>query len=386
LEYAINRRLKDKKSKATGYSKQKAAEANLQFDFIDPLWIPKSSAGSLCSDNQIKNVVNMVKRHSIMHPLIPVRKNTFWNTTQIYEHCVREMYEYCYSNNLSKLWGYLWVNWYNRKDWKLFARSAYLSAMPLARTTMITESHWRVLKYNYKYNYNRPRLDRLTQILVEQLVPDFNLKLIQYNTNRSFPSWWQTFKKDWEKNAVANIEPGMDERYHIDEINWICSCPAFLNSSYLICKHLVSKKDGNSFFPTFMETARRHDYPLIIFGANKVSAIHQENDPWKRYESSVIVDAKESASSSKNMQNVVLEIENNTVDEVEEKLTYYKKIFDSALMLYKREKDNDKFVKNFDALLKPAVEAIEECTDKLNAQTQQRTWGLKNSKLSLWLR
>jgi hypothetical protein len=141
LEYAINRRLKDKKSKATGYSKQKAAEANLQFDFIDPLWIPKSSAGSLCSDNQIKNVVNMVKRHSIMHPLIPVRKNTFWNTTQIYEHCVREMYEYCYSNNFSKLWGYLWMNWYNRKDWKLFARSAYLSAMPLARTTMITESH-----------------------------------------------------------------------------------------------------------------------------------------------------------------------------------------------------------------------------------------------------
>ncbi|PKY52195.1 hypothetical protein RhiirA4_305380, partial [Rhizophagus irregularis] len=139
----------------------------------------------------------MIKRHANMHPLIPVAKNTFWDSTEIYQYCVKEAYEYCYSNNLTKLWGYLWINWYNRKDWKLFARSAYSSAMPLARTTMITESHWRVLKYNYKYNYNRPRLDRLTQILAEQLVPDFNLKLIQYHTNRSFPSWWQAFKKDW---------------------------------------------------------------------------------------------------------------------------------------------------------------------------------------------
>ncbi|PKC54566.1 hypothetical protein RhiirA1_331942, partial [Rhizophagus irregularis] len=56
--------------------------------------------------------------------------------------------------------------WYNRKDWKLFAYSAYSSAMPLAQTTMIAESHWQVLKYNYKYNYNRPCFDRFTQILV----------------------------------------------------------------------------------------------------------------------------------------------------------------------------------------------------------------------------
>ena len=129
------------------------------------------------------------------------------------------MYQFCYNHNLSKLWGYLWINWYNKKDWKLFARSAYSSAMPLARTTMITESHWRVLKYNYKYNYNWPRLDRLTQILVEQLVPDSDLKLTQYHTKRGFPAWWQTFKKDWNKAVNKDIESGMDERYHIDTIS-----------------------------------------------------------------------------------------------------------------------------------------------------------------------
>ncbi|PKY41406.1 hypothetical protein RhiirA4_454982 [Rhizophagus irregularis] len=122
--------------------------------------------------------------------------------------------------------------------------------MPLARTTIITESHWRVLKYNYKYNYNQPCLDQLTQILVEQLVPDFDLKMTQYHTKHSFPAWWQTFKKDWDKAVNTNIEFAMDKRHHIDTINWICSCPAYFCSPYLLCKHLVAKKNIS---PAFME-------------------------------------------------------------------------------------------------------------------------------------
>jgi len=43
-------------------------------------------------------------------------------------------------------------------------------------------------------------------------------------------------------------------------------------------------------------------------------------------------------------------------------------------MLYEREKDNDKFIKNFNTLLKPVVKAIEECGEKLNARAQQKTW------------
>ncbi|CAG8736810.1 7782_t:CDS:1, partial [Gigaspora rosea] len=64
--------------------------------------------------------------------------------------------------------------------------------------------------------------------------------------------------------------------------------------------------------------------------------------------------------------------------EIKEKLAYYNKIFDSALMLYEREKTNDQFIKNFDAFLKPFAKAIEECEEKLNARIQQKTWGPKN--------
>ncbi|CAG8541272.1 23481_t:CDS:2 [Dentiscutata erythropus] len=59
LDHAIRRRLKDKKPKASGYSKEKAAEASHQFDFIDPSWFPENKIGSLCSDDQIKKIVSI---------------------------------------------------------------------------------------------------------------------------------------------------------------------------------------------------------------------------------------------------------------------------------------------------------------------------------------
>ncbi|RGB22410.1 hypothetical protein C1646_776135 [Rhizophagus diaphanus] len=351
--------------------KTRQIEAHQQFNFIEPSWIPSNCTGSLCPDEKIKEIINIIKKHAVMHPLIPVAKNTFWNSAQIYQYCV-QVYQFCHDYNLSKLWGYLWVNWYNKKDWKLFACSAYSSVIPLARTTMITESHWRVLKYNYKYNYNQPRLDHLTQILVEQLVPDSDIKLTQYYTNHCFSAWWQTFKRDWNKAANTKIEPGMDERYHIDEVNWICSCPAYFHNPYFLCKHLVAKKN---ILPTFMETIRRHDYPLVFFSSEKVASICQENDPWKRYDDFT----ERSYPNSGNLHNTELE-------KIDSMKLVYEKVFDSALKLYEREKDNTHFVASFDALMKPIVKAIEECDKKLSARTQQNTWGSKNGKLAFWLR
>jgi hypothetical protein len=159
LEHAIDRRLKDKKSTAGSYHTNKARDAHQQFAFIDPTWVPQRDRGIVCPDDVTKELLEMIKRHANMHPLIPVAKDTFRTSTSIRELCVQETYDFCHSRGLAKLWGYLWTSWYNTKDWKLFARSAYPAAIPLARTTMITESHWRVLKYQHKYNYNRPRLD-----------------------------------------------------------------------------------------------------------------------------------------------------------------------------------------------------------------------------------
>ncbi|CAI2181962.1 8822_t:CDS:2 [Funneliformis geosporum] len=64
---------------------------------------------------------------------------------------------------------------------------------------------------------------------------------------------------------------------------------------------------------------------------------------------------------------------NNTGDEIIVKLTYYEKVFNSALKLYQREKDNIHYVKSFDSLIKSVIQAVEECEKKLAVHTQQST-------------
>ncbi|CAG8751608.1 1023_t:CDS:1, partial [Racocetra fulgida] len=99
----------------------------------------------------------------------------------------------------------------------------------------------------------------------------------------------------------------------------------------------------------------------------------QENDPWENFRSTIVDDfIEELSSNSSNLQNIELIERNIANDEIEIKLAHYKKIFDFALMLYNREKNNAHFVKNFDNLLKPVVKAIEECEKRLNTHTQQR--------------
>ncbi|CAB4431051.1 unnamed protein product [Rhizophagus irregularis] len=62
LEYTIiSRYLKDKKSKSSGYSRNKAIEAYQQFDFINSSWVPNNGTESLCPNDKIKEIINMIK-------------------------------------------------------------------------------------------------------------------------------------------------------------------------------------------------------------------------------------------------------------------------------------------------------------------------------------
>lgn len=91
------------------------------------------------------------------------------------------------------------------------------------------------------------------------------------------------------------------------------------------------------------------------------------------YNSTTIIENEESHPGSSNLQNIELARRNNTRDNIETKLAHYKKIFNFALTLYQKEKDNTSFVKSFDALIKPVLKAVEECKKKLASYTQQST-------------
>ncbi|KAF0524679.1 hypothetical protein F8M41_015057 [Gigaspora margarita] len=55
---------------------------------------------------------------------------------------------------------------------------------------------------------------------------------------RIIPSWFDDFKKDWNQLITTPIDDNDHTHYFIDSAYWICSCPAFLNSHFLICKQL----------------------------------------------------------------------------------------------------------------------------------------------------
>ncbi|CAG8698050.1 33838_t:CDS:2 [Gigaspora margarita] len=127
-----------------------AQDTNLEFMFIDPSWLSVEIQSKICPKESIKELSEIITKHILLYSLIPTNKNPFLTSNKIRYQSVWEIYQFCYNKGLA----------------------TYPKAVPIARTTMITESHWRVLKYNYKYNLNRPRLDHLTYIIAKELVLD----------------------------------------------------------------------------------------------------------------------------------------------------------------------------------------------------------------------
>ena len=386
VERAIDRKLRESKHKSSQYTAWRANEANRQFSFIDVSWIPEGHEYDSYSEENIKEILKMVKKHSLLHPLIPINEETFFTSTEIYHKSVVETYTYCRERNFIYLWAYLWINWYNWVDWNLFARASFPSAISLARTTMLVESHWRVLKYNYKYTCNRPRLDRLTQILTRELLPDQISTWEKFNNNRAFPSWWGMFKSEWRKALDTNVE--YNDRYLTNVDTWICSCPAFINNTYMLCKHLVKAyTDENPTFPQYATTHRRHDYPFIQFG-EACSRIDTANRPWTE-SSQNLLDEMEISMDEDNNNSLELNISarNELIESRLARLEEDRKTFESLVAIATDNIQNDDFYNEYAKLTQTLVKETKACQEALMARSQQQTWNPpRNSRLAFRLR
>ncbi|CAG8651032.1 2522_t:CDS:1, partial [Paraglomus occultum] len=102
----------------------------------------------------------------------------------------------------------------------------------------------------------------------------------RYCKNYEFPSWWHSFKQEWN-TAKEKVVYDTDQ-YHTDIETWVCSCPAYLNNPYLICKHLVAMKIrlNPGFTLLFKDIMQCHDYPFINFYQEHNSRIQVDNTPW----------------------------------------------------------------------------------------------------------
>src|ERR1700720_1640901 len=110
------------------------------------------------------------------------------------------------------------------------------------RLTIIDFS-WRRIKHDFLHHFHKPHLDLLVWILVKKLIPHYERKLdlLLNNTRRyhELPSWRKTFKREWKKLAKTPIEMPIKPKYQLDIVQWVCTCPYFVTSCFLVCKHLV---------------------------------------------------------------------------------------------------------------------------------------------------
>ena len=105
------------------------------------------------------------------------------------------------------------------------------------------------MKGDYLYHFNLPQLDLLVWILIMELVPTYYQKLeVMLNDIGCFcelPKWRI-------KAMRTQITMPMNERYHPDIRNFICTCPQFIMSQFLLCKQTpcpTVKPGRSSLFP-----------------------------------------------------------------------------------------------------------------------------------------
>jgi len=142
---------------------------------------------------------------------------------------------------------------------------------------MVVENLWKHLKRRDLAQFNRPRLDLVTHLVISSVLPrvqltiDAVLERRRIGRAKALAPWQTEFKRQWvdmsksdeerlvqkelavrkghlkgkaraERLAQIEEEETRDPGTHHTSVeNWTCSCPSYLTSRFLLCKHLVRK-------------------------------------------------------------------------------------------------------------------------------------------------
>ncbi|KAK9319189.1 hypothetical protein V1517DRAFT_266742, partial [Lipomyces orientalis] len=149
---------------------------------------------------------------------------------EIHASSIKEMLDYCKSIDQPRLFRYFWTNWYRPSfgnvgsRWEiasLCGRPGSSCAIPISRTTMRLESHWRILKRDYASHLIKPRLDVLTYIICTGLVHSRIHLYLQVEAGRVRPSLYEDFVSLWRECADVIDDSVIDHRnnlYHTDKM------------------------------------------------------------------------------------------------------------------------------------------------------------------------
>lgn len=82
----------------------------------------------------------------------------------------------------------------------------------------------------------------------------------KYKSGREKVSWRKEFKKCWKNLAKQEFSGKL---YYTNTDQWICSCLAFLNNRFFLCKHLVKSVNNIITIEFFNSVQRQGIYPLL---------------------------------------------------------------------------------------------------------------------------
>ena len=121
------------------------------------------------------------------------------------------------------------------------------------------------MKGDYLHHFSLPRLDLLAWVLIKKLAPTFYQKLdvmlIDIGRFRELPKWRKDFKADWKKAMETPITMPINNAWRPNAKRFVCTCPRFVVSRFLLCKHVVQL-----FHPVnprfFLEVTRNRTLPF----------------------------------------------------------------------------------------------------------------------------
>jgi hypothetical protein len=332
------------------------------------------------STDERDTVLNMFSRHYNMHPLIPDRNGTYRSAETIHRECTSEVYTWCHARNYFRLWAYLFINWYQPGKWELWARSSNAKEIPVLKTTMIVESHWKKIKHEFLHRHNRPRIDMVIWVLTSRAIPQAidRMDALRSSDNRkTTASWRKAFKNQWKKEVKKEVAPDSIQKYHTNPEQWTCACDAFLLSRFLLCKHLIHCCEPvNDRVSFFSRICRRRCAP---FWAEKQLVIRPEYRRLEITEADADFDPGSDASSDSESdidpgaleEDKLVTVEDEPTEEVDVDAALSKIQFAMNTCLEQNARGNTKFVKAF--LATKGLDQIQMLAEEIQTLQNKRT-------------
>ena len=141
--------------------------------------------GNYIESDYYSDITNLVRTHYNRHPyLYPLGAESIESICN--KNC-EEMRNYCMERELHELWAYLFINWYS-ENWMLKWGRRHPTLVPFAKTTMMAESHWRVVKSRLRTS-NRTRVDFVIFLLHSRLMPTVRGDFRRFLAGAQKPRW-----------------------------------------------------------------------------------------------------------------------------------------------------------------------------------------------------